>query len=120
MKLNPTSSLLPISLPEFNSLHPFAPTSQAEGYMEMLEELEKDLCEITGYDKISFQPNSGAQGEYAGLCAILSYLKDKGETQRHVSSNNSGVCISHSLTCNYATSLFIRNLGSAIALSKSG
>ena len=87
MKLNPTSSLLPISLPEFNNLHPFAPMRQAEGYREMLQELERDLCEITGYDKISFQPNSGAQGEYAGLCAILAYLKDQGETQRNVSSS---------------------------------
>ena len=87
MKLNPTSTLLPISLPEFNNIHPFVPSEQTKGYQEILTELEKHLCEITGYDHFSFQPNSGSQGEYAGLCVILSYLRDKGETQRNVSSN---------------------------------
>ena len=57
MKLNATSELLPISMPEFASLHPFAPEEQSVGYQEMLEELDRDLCEITGYDKFSFQPN---------------------------------------------------------------
>ena len=57
MKLNATSELLPISMPEFASLHPFAPEEQAIGYQELLEELDRDLCEITGYDKFSFQPN---------------------------------------------------------------
>jgi glycine dehydrogenase len=84
MKLNPTSALLPISMPEFNSLHPFVPSDQTRGYQEMLEELEAHLCDITGYDKFSFQPNSGAQGEYAGLCAIMEYFKDRGETQKNI------------------------------------
>ena len=57
MKLNATSELLPISMPEFASLHPFAPEEQSVGYQELLEELDRDLCEITGYDKFSFQPN---------------------------------------------------------------
>lgn len=88
MKLNPTSALLPVSLPEFNSLHPFVPHTQTQGYQLLLDELESHLCRITGYDSFSFQPNSGAQGEYAGLCTILSYLRDKGETQRDVSDIN--------------------------------
>ena len=57
MKLNATSELLPVSMPEFSDLHPFAPSEQAVGYQELLEELERDLCELTGYDKFSFQPN---------------------------------------------------------------
>ena len=57
LKLNATSELVPVSMPEFNSLHPFIPTEQAVGYQEMLEELERDLCEITGYDRFSFQSN---------------------------------------------------------------
>ena len=84
MKLNATTERIPLLLPEFSTLHPFVPLDQAQGYQELLEELERDLCEITGYDKISFQPNSGAQGEYAGLCAIRSYLESIGETQRKV------------------------------------
>eukprot|EP00106_Octopus_bimaculoides_P018390 XP_014785832.1 PREDICTED: glycine dehydrogenase (decarboxylating), mitochondrial-like [Octopus bimaculoides] len=84
MKLNASSELIPCSWNEFTSLHPFAPKEQAEGYIEMFKSLEKDLCEITGFDKISFQPNSGAQGEYAGLCSIMAYLSDHGETQRNV------------------------------------
>ena len=95
MKLNPTSTLLPVSMPEFNNLHPFVPRGQAEGYRKMLEELERDLCEITGYDQISFQSNSGAQGEYSGLCAILAYLKDKGETQRNVRTACTVCCFIH-------------------------
>lgn len=84
MKLNATTERIPLLLPEFSTLHPFVPLDQAQGYQELLEELERDLCEITGYDKISFQPNSGAQGEYAGLCAIRSYLESIGETHRKV------------------------------------
>eukprot|EP00731_Ephydatia_muelleri_P018776 Em0011g816a len=84
LKLNATTELLPVTMPEFSSLHPFAPLEQTRGYQEMFEELERDLCEITGYDKFSFQPNSGAQGELAGLCTIMAYMKDKGETQRRV------------------------------------
>ena len=70
MKLNGTSEMLPVSWPEFASIHPFAPRDQAQGYMQLIEEFEAMLVEITGYDKISMQPNSGAQGEYAGLLAI--------------------------------------------------
>ena len=86
MKLNPTSALLPVSLPQFNTIHPYVPSSQTNGYQSLINELEAHLCSITGYDKFSFQPNSGAQGEYAGLCAILAYLRDKGEGQRDVSA----------------------------------
>ena len=69
--------MMPCSLPEIADMHPFAPPDQAFGYRELFEELERDLCEITGYDHVSFQPNSGAQGEYAGLRAIMSYLTSK-------------------------------------------
>ncbi|XP_033737275.1 glycine dehydrogenase (decarboxylating), mitochondrial-like [Pecten maximus] len=84
MKLNSTTEMMPCSWNEFANIHPFVPLPQTEGYKEMFEELERDLCEITGYDKISFQPNSGAQGEYAGLRAIMAYLKATGEPQRTV------------------------------------
>lgn len=84
MKLNACSELAPMSMPEFNSLHPFIPDEQSVGYQELLEELERDLCEITGYDSISFQPNSGAQGEFAGLCTIMAYHKDRGEQHRNI------------------------------------
>ncbi|KAH9523748.1 hypothetical protein Btru_040821 [Bulinus truncatus] len=84
MKLNSTTEMMPCSWPEFAGLHPFIPKEQAKGYHQMLSELEKDLCEITGYDKISFQPNSGAQGEYAGLRTIMSYLGSLGQQQRKV------------------------------------
>uniref|UniRef100_A0A4W5QXU9 Glycine dehydrogenase (decarboxylating) n=1 Tax=Hucho hucho TaxID=62062 RepID=A0A4W5QXU9_9TELE len=75
---------LPITWKEFANLHPFCPLDQAEGYQQLFRQLEKDLCEVTGYDKISFQPNSGAQGEYAGLAAIKAYLNSKGEAHRTV------------------------------------
>ena len=84
MKLNSTTEMMPCSFPGFTNIHPFAPPEQAVGYRQMFEELERDLCEITGYDHISFQPNSGAQGEYAGLMAIMAYLEHKGENQRNV------------------------------------
>lgn len=84
MKLNSTTEMMPCSWRNFSEIHPFVPLDQAQGYQELFEELEKDLCEITGYNKISFQPNSGAQGEYAGLRAIMSYLKAKGEGHRNV------------------------------------
>ncbi|KAH0628317.1 hypothetical protein JD844_009274 [Phrynosoma platyrhinos] len=84
MKLNSSSELMPITWKEFANIHPFVPVDQAQGYQQLFRELEKDLCEITGYDKISFQPNSGAQGEYAGLAAIKAYLNAKGEWQRSV------------------------------------
>ena len=84
MKLNSTTEMIPCSHPNISNIHPFAPTEQAFGYRQLFGELERDLCEITGYDHVSFQPNSGAQGEYAGLRAIMSYLRNKGESQRSV------------------------------------
>ncbi|KAG7166820.1 Glycine dehydrogenase (decarboxylating)-like [Homarus americanus] len=84
MKLNSTTEMMPCSFPHFTEIHPFVPPEQALGYRLLFEELENDLCEITGYDKISFQPNSGAQGEYAGLRAIMSYLDGRGESHRNV------------------------------------
>ncbi|XP_065176416.1 glycine dehydrogenase (decarboxylating), mitochondrial-like [Sycon ciliatum] len=84
MKLNATTEMEPISWPEFANIHPFVPNSQVEGYRHILAELEEDLCKITGYDAFSFQPNSGAQGEYTGLCCIRSYLDDIGQTQRNI------------------------------------
>lgn len=84
MKLNAAAELMPISWPEFANLHPFVPLNQALGYQQMVLELEKMLCEATGYDAISLQPNSGAQGEYAGLLAIRAYHKSRGEGGRDV------------------------------------
>lgn len=84
MKLNSTVEMMPCSMTGFAQVHPFVPLDQAKGYLQLFEELERDLCEITGYDKVSLQPNSGAQGEYAGLRAISSYFHSKGEKQRKV------------------------------------
>ncbi|MEX2320963.1 MAG: glycine dehydrogenase, partial [Saccharospirillum sp.] len=84
MKLNATAEMIPVTWPEFANLHPFAPTDQAKGYARLLADLERDLAEITGYDAISLQPNSGAQGEYAGLLAIRRYQQAIGEGQRTV------------------------------------
>ncbi|TQS72282.1 aminomethyl-transferring glycine dehydrogenase [Rhodobacteraceae bacterium] len=84
MKLNAAAEMMPVSWPEFGSLHPFAPISQAAGYSEMLEDLTHKLCEITGYDSFSMQPNSGAQGEYAGLLTIAAYHKARGEGHRNI------------------------------------
>uniref|UniRef100_A0A8I6AWV3 Glycine cleavage system P protein n=1 Tax=Rattus norvegicus TaxID=10116 RepID=A0A8I6AWV3_RAT len=74
----------PITWREFANIHPFVPLDQAQGYQQLFQELEKDLCELTGYDRVSFQPNSGAQGEYAGLATIRAYLDQKGERHRTV------------------------------------
>jgi glycine dehydrogenase len=84
MKLNATTEMLPISWPEFSNIHPFVPADQAAGYAEMIAALEQRLCEITGYDAFSFQPNSGAQGEYAGLLAIGAYHASRGEAHRKI------------------------------------
>ncbi len=73
MKLNAATELIPVSWPEFSMVHPFVPAEQVEGYLEMIKELERDLCEITRFDACSLQPNSGAQGEYAGLMVIRAY-----------------------------------------------
>ncbi|MEM1163200.1 MAG: aminomethyl-transferring glycine dehydrogenase, partial [Pseudomonadota bacterium] len=82
MKLNATVEMLPITWPEFAELHPFAPADQAEGYREMIGDLNAKLCQITGYDAISMQPNSGAQGEYAGLMVIRAYHRARGDAHR--------------------------------------
>jgi glycine dehydrogenase len=84
MKLNGTTEMAGITWEEFSGLHPFAPLDQAEGYAELFDELENDLAEITGFDAVSFQPNSGAQGEYTGLLVIKEYLKNKDESYRDV------------------------------------
>jgi glycine dehydrogenase len=84
MKLNATAEMIPLTWPEFADLHPFAPASQAKGYAAVIAELDTILRLITGYDAISFQPNSGAQGEYAGLLAIRAYHRSRGEAHRTV------------------------------------
>jgi len=84
MKLNATTEMIPVTWPEFGSLHPFAPKDQAAGYAAMFARLEKWLADITGYDAVSLQPNSGAQGEYAGLLAIRAYHASRNEPHRKV------------------------------------
>ena len=84
MKLNAASEMIPLSNSSWNSLHPFVPTNQATGYMEVIKELEKDLSEITGFAATSLQPNSGAQGEYAGLMVIRAYHQANGDDQRNI------------------------------------
>ncbi|SET82486.1 aminomethyl-transferring glycine dehydrogenase [Thalassotalea agarivorans] len=84
MKLNATAQMIPVSWPEFANMHPFAPLDQAQGYKSMIDELGKWLVELTGYDDISMQPNSGAQGEYAGLVAIQKYHESRGEGHRNI------------------------------------
>ncbi|MFO1321351.1 MAG: aminomethyl-transferring glycine dehydrogenase [Burkholderiales bacterium] len=84
MKLNATTEMVPITWPAFASLHPFAPAEQAAGYAELADRLQRALCEITGYDAVSLQPNSGAQGEYAGLLAIRAYHRARGDSHRDV------------------------------------
>ena len=84
MKLNATIEMIPVTWPEFSNLHPFVPKDQAIGYHEMFADLNIKLCEITGYDAISQQPNSGAQGEYAGLLTIRNYHIARGEGHRNV------------------------------------
>lgn len=84
MKLNAASELLPLTWPEWANIHPFVPTNQAQGYLEMIATLDKDLSNITGFAKMSFQPNSGAQGEYAGLMVIRQYHLANGDDKRVV------------------------------------
>ncbi|MDH5602491.1 MAG: aminomethyl-transferring glycine dehydrogenase, partial [Cyclobacteriaceae bacterium] len=84
MKLNATTEMIPVTWPEFSNMHPFAPAGQASGYRVLFENLESWLCEITGFAKISLQPNSGAQGEYAGLMVIRAYHEAKGNGHRDV------------------------------------
>ena len=84
MKLNAASELIPVSWPEFSAIHPFAPADQWKGYQQIINELELWLCEITGFKATSLQPNSGAQGEYAGLLTIRAYHEDRNEAHRNV------------------------------------
>lgn len=84
MKLNPAVTMLPLSWPEFNSIHPFAPADQWKGYRQLICELERDLAKITGYAAISLQPNSGAAGEHTGLMVIRAYHKDHNEEHRNI------------------------------------
>ena len=84
MKLNATAEMIPVTWPEFADLHPFAPLDQAQGFTELTAELSKYLCTITGYDAVSLQPNSGAQGEFAGLLAIRAYHASNGEAHRTI------------------------------------
>ena len=84
MKLNAASEMIPVSWPEFAAIHPFAPASQLEGYVQIFRELEAALCKITGFAAVSLQPNSGAQGELAGLMTIRAYHRDRGDLGRTV------------------------------------
>jgi len=84
MKLNASTEMFPISWSQWNAIHPFVPTDQAQGYTEMIENFEKDLKIITGFDAISLQPNSGAAGEYAGLLAVKKYHESRGEMHRNI------------------------------------
>ncbi|MBO7083634.1 MAG: aminomethyl-transferring glycine dehydrogenase [Bacteroidales bacterium] len=84
MKLNPATSMYALSWPEFGNIHPFVPADQVEGYLELIKEMEKDLCEITGFKGMSFMPNSGASGEYAGLLTIRRYQEANGQGHRNI------------------------------------
>ncbi|QWF15496.1 aminomethyl-transferring glycine dehydrogenase [Lysobacter capsici] len=84
MKLNATAEMIPVTWPEFGNIHPLAPAEQTTGYTQLIEELEAMLVECTGYDAVSLQPNSGAQGEYAGLLAIRAYHRSRGEGHRDI------------------------------------
>jgi len=84
MKLNAASELIPLTWPEFANIHPFVPINQAAGFQEVIENLDKSLSEITGFAKMSFQPNSGAQGEYTGLLVIQAYHQSRGDAHRNI------------------------------------
>ena len=84
MKLNAASEMIPVTWPGFSRLHPFAPQEQTQGYRQIFTELEQALCRITGFAAVSLQPNSGAQGEFAGLMTIRAYQRDRGEARRNV------------------------------------
>jgi len=84
MKLNATAEMLPITWPEYAELHPFVPRDQSEGYRELIDDLSEKLCAITGFDALSMQPNSGAQGEYAGLMTIRAWHRSRGEAHRDI------------------------------------
>ncbi|MBK9116955.1 MAG: aminomethyl-transferring glycine dehydrogenase [Betaproteobacteria bacterium] len=84
MKLNATAEMIPVTWPEFAALHPFVPAAQAQGYRRLVDDLERMLCAVTGYDAVSLQPNAGSQGEYAGLLAIRAWHASRGEGGRNV------------------------------------
>ena len=84
MKLNAAAEMMPVSWPEFGAMHPFVPRDQAAGYTELFEWLESDLCEITGFARVSLQPNAGSQGEYTGLLVIRAWHHSRGDTHRNV------------------------------------
>ena len=84
MKLNATTEMLPLTWPEWGNVHPFVPLDQAQGYGELIARLQDALCEITGFDRISFQPNAGSQGEYTGLLVIRAYHESRGDQHRNV------------------------------------
>lgn len=84
MKLNAAAEMMPITWHKFANMHPFAPTDQCEGYTQMIDELSAQLCQVTGYDAMSMQPNSGAQGEYAGLLTIAAYHRARGDRERNI------------------------------------
>ncbi|MCG8608671.1 aminomethyl-transferring glycine dehydrogenase, partial [bacterium] len=84
MKLNAATEMLPVSWPEYSGLHPFAPINQTQGYAKIFDELERALCELTGFSAVSLQPNSGAQGEYSGLLVIKAFHEDRGDHHRNV------------------------------------
>ena len=84
MKLNSAAEMMPITWPDFSNLHPFAPIEQVQGYHELIDDLCDKLCKITGYDAMSMQPNSGAQGEYAGLLTIAAYHRARGDDDRNI------------------------------------
>ena len=84
MKLNAVAEMIPVTWNEIANVHPFAPADQVTGYHEMIKDLNTDLCEITGFAAVSAQPNSGANGEYAGLLTIKKYLASKGEGHRNI------------------------------------
>jgi len=84
MKLNATTEMIPVTQRQFSAIHPFAPLDQTQGYQQLFEELEDMLCEITGFDAVSLQPNAGSQGEYTGLLVIRKYHESRGEVERDV------------------------------------
>ncbi len=84
MKLNAATQMYPISLPGFSKMHPYAPVDQTQGYQQLFKDLEHALCEVTGYDAVSLQPNAGSQGEFAGLLAIHAYHDSRGDSHRNV------------------------------------
>jgi glycine dehydrogenase len=84
MKLNATTEMLPVTWRQFSAMHPFAPLEQAQGYSQLFEELEEMLCEVTGFDAVSLQPNAGSQGEFSGLLVIRAYQESRGEGHRDV------------------------------------